>query len=447
MNFSESHFIGKKISGVRRQASGVRRSKRKTENRQPLPIYAGTMPFDIDAIRHGFPALERTINDRTVAYLDGPGGTQVHESVINAMSGFMSRGGSNVHGSFVTSRETDDVVDTAREAVADLFGADAHEIVFGQNMTSLTYAMSRALSRTWSPGDNIVLTRLDHDANVSPWLQAAHDAGVDVRFVDFDPNEGCSLDLRTLDSALDPRTRVVAFTHASNAVGTVTPVAEIVAMAHGVGALTYVDAVHQTPHGLIDVKESDTDFLVASAYKWFGPHTGCLYGKDSILEETEPYKLRPAPSSSPDKWETGTQSFESLAGVSAAVNYIASLGSGKTRRDRITSAYEAMSAHETMLTDRFLNAVHTVDGVTLFGIQGPSGRTPTFAIEIPGRSPHDVAEVLGDAGCFVWSGDYYAFEVMHRLGKAPDGLVRIGFAHYNTPDEVDRVVGELAALV
>jgi cysteine desulfurase family protein (TIGR01976 family) len=404
------------------------------------------MPIDVDTIRQGFPALSRAIDGRPVAYLDGPGGTQVHGSVIEAMAGFMSRGTSNLDGPFVTSRETDHVVDNARDAVADLFGSDPNEVVFGQNMTSLTYAMSRALSRTWDRGDNIIVTRLDHDANVSPWMQAARDAAVDVRFIDFDPEEGCGLDLASLEAALDARTRVVAFTHASNAVGTVTSVADIVRAAHDVGALTYVDAVHHTPHGLVDVRRSDVDFLVASAYKWFGPHTGCLFGTARLLEEITPYKLRPAPDSSPDRWETGTQSFESLAGVVAAVEYIASLGTGATRRERIVSAYEAISDHETMLSDRFLSSLRSIDGITLFGKLTARDRTPTFAIDVEGMSPHDVAERLGNAGCFVWSGDYYAYEVMHRLGQAPEGLVRIGFTHYNTAGEVDRVLEELDAL-
>jgi cysteine desulfurase family protein (TIGR01976 family) len=404
------------------------------------------MPFDITSVRSGFPSLSRTLDGRPVAYLDGPGGTQVHGSVIAAMAAFMERGGSNLHGPFVTSRETDHVVDGARDAVADLFGCDSNEVVFGQNMTSLTYAMSRALSRTWGPGDNIVVTRLDHDANVSPWMQAARDAAVDIRFVDFDPENGCNLELGSLDAALDARTRLVAFTHASNAVGTVTPVADIVQAAHDVGALTYVDAVHHTPHGLVDVKRSDTDFLVASAYKWFGPHTGCLFGKARVLEAIGPYKLRPAPDSSPDRWETGTQSFESLAGVTAAVNYIASLGTGDTRRERIISGYGAISEHETMLSDRFLTSLRSIDGITLYGEPTPKGRTPTFAIDVDGVSPAAIAERLGSAGCFVWSGDYYAYEVMHRLEKVPEGLVRIGFAHYNTPDEVDRVIAALGAL-
>ncbi|GMR03136.1 MAG: cysteine desulfurase-like protein [Acidimicrobiia bacterium] len=402
--------------------------------------------FDIEIVRSGFPALTRSLDGTPVAYLDGPGGTQAHGSVVEAMAGFMTAGGSNLHGPFVTSVETDDVVDHARQAVADLFNARPDEIVFGQNMTSLTYAMSRALARTWRSGDNIVLTRLDHDANVSPWTQAAHDVGVSVRFVDFDPEHGCDLDLGSLDEVLDARTRLVAFTHASNAVGTITPVADIVERSHGVDALTYLDAVHYTPHGLVDVAATGTDFLVASAYKWFGPHIGCLYGKGDLLTSIEPYKLRPAPEEAPERWETGTQSFESLAGVTAAVDYIASGGSGTTRRERVVSAYVAIGSHETALADRFLAGIEAIPNVTLHGHVTSEHRTPTFAIDVDGIDPGAVAKSLGRQGLFVWSGDYYAYEVMHRLGHARNGLVRIGFVHYNTSHEVDRVLDALAAL-
>jgi len=404
------------------------------------------MTLDTSLVRKGFPSLTRSLAGETVAYLDGPGGTQVHETVIHAMADFMSRGGSNLDGPFVTSVETDATVVAARDAVADLFGARPNEIVFGQNMTSLTYALSRALARTWREGDNIVLTRLDHDANVSPWMQAADDRGVEVRFVDFDPHRGCELDVATLDQMLDARTRLFAFTHASNALGTITPAADLVERAHEVGALTYVDAVHYTPHGLVDVAGTNTDFLVASAYKWFGPHTGCLFGRFDLLEELAAYKLRPAPANAPDKWETGTQSFESLAGVTAAVEYIASLGAGSTRRDRVVSGYTAIGDHETELSDRFLEGIESIPSVSLYGKHTSPDRTPTFAIDIAGVSPSDAAVALARAGCFVWSGDYYAYEVMQRLGRQREGLVRIGFVHYNTIDEVDRVLDELHTL-
>lgn len=397
---------------------------------------------DINRIRDGFPSLERKVGDDVAAYLDGPGGTQVHGTVIEAMSGFMARGGSNLGGAFASSVETVTVVGNARRGVADLFGAQPSEIVFGQNMTSLTYTMSRALARTWSPGDNIVVTRLDHDANVTPWLQAAEGVGCETRFIDFDPGDGCRLDLASLSDVLDEHTSLVAFTHASNAVGTLTPVSEIVEAAHSVGALTYVDAVHYTPHGVIDVAATGTDFLACSSYKWFGPHTGCLYGRSELLDDIQPFKLRPSPDTAPDRWETGTQSFESLAGVTAAVDYIASLGTGETRRDQILDAYHRIGAVEREMSGRFLAGIADMAHVTLFGEHAPDGRTPTFALDVEGVPPNVVAKRLGERGIFVWSGDYYAYEVLRRLGK-PDGLVRIGFVHYNTLAEVDRALDAL----
>lgn len=402
--------------------------------------------MDINEVRKGFPALSRTVNGAPAAYLDGPGGTQVHQSVIDAMTGFMERGGSNLHGPFATSNETDATVDAARGAVADLVGCDPNEVVFGQNMTSLTYAMSRALARTWDSWQNIVVTRLDHDANVAPWLQAAESVGVEVRYIDFDPDAGCALDHESLKAALDEHTALVAFSAASNATGTVTDARAVIEAAHAVGALTYVDAVHFTPHRLVDVKALDTDFLACSAYKWFGPHTGVLYGRSELLESVEPFKLRPSPDSAPDRWETGTQSFESMAGVTAAIDYIASQGTGKSRREQIVTAFEATVAYESQISDRFLTGIAEIPQVSLFGMPTADNRTPTFALEIAGVSPDDVASALGGQGIFVWSGDYYAWEVMRRLGK-PNGLVRIGFVRYNSVEEVDRVLSALEALV
>ena len=403
--------------------------------------------MDVTAIRSQFPALARTVSDSPAIYLDGPGGTQVPRSVIAAMAGFLERGGSNLHGPFAASRDADRAVDEARRAVADLYGSSPDEIVFGQNMTSLTYQVSRALARTWSAGDNIVLTRLDHDANVTPWAQAARDAGVEVRFVDFSPEQGCRLDMDSLDVVLDERTRLVAATHASNAVGTITPITEIVERSHAVGALTYVDAVHYAPHGPIDVAVLGTDFLVSSSYKWFGPHTGCLYGRLDVLDGVQPYKLRPSPDVAPDRWETGTQSFESLAGVAAAIDYLASLGtgvgSGASRRERLLDAYREIGLHERNLARRFLDGLAELPAVHLVGRPEADGRTPTFAIDVDGISPLAVATELGRRGIFVWSGDYYAVEVMARLGRSEHGLVRIGFVHYTTTDEVDAAIGAL----
>ena len=405
------------------------------------------MPLDVPAIRSQFPALSRTVAGVPAAYLDGPGGTQVPESVIDAMAAFMRAGGSNHGGSFASSRETAAVTESARSAIADLFGASPGEIAFGQNMTSLTLSVSRALGATWKPGDNIVVTRLDHDGDVWPWVLAARDAGAEVRWIDFDPDDGCRLMTETIGDVVDDRTRLVAMTHASNAVGTITDPRPVIDAAHTVGALTYVDAVHYSPHGLIDVAALGTDFLAASAYKFFGPHTGCLYGRSEVLDSVDAYKLRAAPDTPPDKWETGTQSFESLAGVAAAVDYIASLGVGGTRRDQLRSAMEQIGVYEQSLSERFLGGIASIPGVTLYGRDVSHGRTPTFAISVDGRPPNAVAEALGDQGIFVWSGDYYAVEVMRRLGIADEGgLVRIGFAHYNTAEEVDRVIGAVKEL-
>jgi cysteine desulfurase family protein (TIGR01976 family) len=363
------------------------------------------------------------------------------------MADFMRAGGSNHGGPFVTSLETDAVAASARQAVADLFGASPGEIAFGQNMTSLTLSASRALGATWMIGDNIVVTRLDHDANVWPWVIAARDAGVEVRWIDFDPDDGCRLQVEQGADLIDRRTRLVAVTHASNAVGTVTDVRSLISAAHVVGAFTYVDAVHYSPHGLLDVAALGADFLAASSYKFFGPHTGCLYGRTAVLNDVAAYKIRPAPDDPPGKWETGTQSFESLAGITAAVDYIASLGDGDSRRERITSAMDTIGAYEAALSERFLDGIAGLSGVRLYGSDSADGRTPTFAVSVGGVHPDAVAAALGDLGIFVWSGDYYAVEVMRRLGVANQGgLVRIGFVHYNTFEEVDRVVAALRNL-
>ena len=313
-------------------------------------------------------------------------------------------------------------------------------------MTSLTLALGRALARTWRTGDQIVCTTLDHDANVSSWMQAAGEAGAEVRLVDFDPDTG-RLDTEAVAAALTDRTRLVAVTHASNAIGTVVDVASIAAAARTVGALTFVDAVHHAPHGLIDVAATGCDFLVASAYKFFGPHTGVMYGREDRLAGLDAVRIRPAPDEAPGKWESGTQSFESLAGVTAAVDYIASLGEGGDRRRSIVSAMSRIGAHETALASRFLGLVAELPTVTVHGVGGLDGRTPTFAIAVAGMHPRRVAAELGRAGIFVWDGHYYALEVMRRLGVLDTGgLVRIGFVHYNTVDEVDRVVEGLDRL-
>lgn len=398
--------------------------------------------FDVTTARAQFPALSRTHEGRPVAYLDGPGGTQVPASVIGAMAGALEAGVSNLGGAFASSRFAEQLTDAARLAVRDLFGAaDAEEIAFGQNMTSLTFSISRALARTWRPGDRILLTSLDHDANVTPWRLAAADAGVAVDLVCFD-RDNWTLDVEAVEELLTDRTRLVAFTHASNAIGSIPDVAAIVRAAHAVGALTYIDAVHYAPHGVVDVAASGTDFLVASAYKFFGPHTGVLYGRGELLDSLEAYKVRPAPEEGGGKWETGTQSFESLAGVAAAVDYLASLGEGMDRRTALIDGHRRVDEYLRGLNDRFLAGLS--ENVTLYGISGSQGRTPTFALNVAGSHPDEVAGRLAAAGLSVWSGHYYAIEPMKQLGLLETGgAVRIGFVHTTTVDEVDRLLEAL----
>lgn len=403
--------------------------------------------LDLAAIRRRFPALGRSLDGRPVVWADGPGGTQVPVDVIDAMSAFLARGGSNHGGAFAASEDSDATVHATRKAVADMVNAARpEEISFGQNMTSLTLALGRALARTWARGDEILCTRLDHDANVSSWMQAASEVGAAVRLVDFDAQSG-RLDPSAVAAALTDRTRLVAVTHASNAIGTVVDVAPITSAAHDAGALVFVDAVHYAPHGLIDVQASGCDFLAASAYKFFGPHSGFLYGRIELMAELDAVRIRPAPSEPPGKWETGTQSFESLAGVTAAIDYIASLGEGVTRREAIVGAMENIGDHERALSQRFLDGIGAISAVRLHGIPAATGRTPTFAVAVDGVAPRRVAENLGARGIYVWDGHYYALEVMRHLGVLDTGgLVRIGFVHYNTLDEVDRVVDALAAI-
>lgn len=403
------------------------------------------------ALRTQFPALQRTIDGHPAVYLDGPGGTQSPERVIDALAGYLRRGSSNHGGPFQTSREADAATDLARLAMRDMLNARRpEEIVFGQNMTSLTFSMSRALAREWQPGDEIIVTRIDHDANISPWLLAAEDRGVTVRWLDFRP-EDCTLSLNTLPALLTDRTRLVAVNYASNAVGTINDVARVTRLAHAAGAMVYVDAVHYAPHDLIDVQSVDCDFLACSVYKFFGPHTGVLYGKYEHLDRLTAYKVRPAGNEPPDKWETGTQSFESLSGVSAAVDYLASLGGGEgDRRAQLARGMKAIKQYEQSLSEQFLKKATSVPGLRVYGITNVeelTQRTPTFAISLAGFTPEAVATYLGDRGIFVWHGHYYAIAVMERLGLLADGgLVRIGFTHYNTTEELDRLISTLQEL-
>ncbi|MFL5737186.1 MAG: cysteine desulfurase-like protein [Actinomycetota bacterium] len=402
--------------------------------------------IDLTRVRERFPALAREQDGRPVVFADAPGGTQVPQSVVEAMSRYLRESNSNTHGVFATSVETDALIADARLAAADFLGSEPDEIVFGQNATTLLFSISRAIGRTLRPGDELVVTRLDHDANVAPWLALAEDIGATIRHVDFSVEDG-TLDLGSLDAALSDRTRIVAFTLASNALGTVTPAEEVVRRARRTDAVVVADAVHVAQHRALDVRALDVDLLACSPYKFFGPHMGVLYGKRQLLAELRPYKVRPSRDTVPERWETGTLAHESLAGLIAAVDYIASLSAtpGDERRRTLLAGMEAIRAHESELSVRFLAALP--ERVRLYGIADPArveDRTPTFAIRIGDESPEHTATRLAERGIYAWDGDYYALEVMERLGlQSSGGAVRIGFCHYNTAEQVDRVLDAL----
>jgi cysteine desulfurase family protein (TIGR01976 family) len=403
---------------------------------------------DIEQIKKRFPALQRDFDGRRAVFADAPGGTQVPQAVIDAIADYLARSNANEHGAFATSAETDAVIEGAREAASDLLGCRPDEVVFGPNMTTLAFALSRALARLLKPGDEVVVSSLDHDANIAPWLAAAEDSGAEIRWIDFNPSD-CTLDLDSLDAALSERTRIVAFTLASNAVGTIPPAAEIVKRVRAAGeAFVIADAVHYTPHRLVDVDALDVDFLFCSPYKFFGPHLGVMYGKSALLKDIRPYKVRPAPDEAPASWETGTRSHEALAGLAACVDYIASLTDAEGgRRTRVVAAMEAVAQHESGLSNAFLEGTGDLRGVTLYGNAEPRRvreRTPTFALRVGEESPLAVAERLGEQGIFVWDGNYYALAVMERLGlEETGGAVRIGFCHYHSIDDVEQVVNAL----
>jgi len=410
--------------------------------------------FDPASVRSRFPSLARKIAGREVIFADGPGGTQTPQSVIAAMTAYLERSNANLGGVFITSREPTQVIADGRVAAAlFLNAASPDEIVFGQNMTSLTFAMSRAIARTWKPGDEIVVTTLDHDANVAPWLMAAEDRGVMVKKLRFTESD-CVVSVEALRSLLSPRTRLVALGWASNAVGTIVDLAPLLAIARGVGALTYVDAVHYAPHGVIDVRALDCDFLACSAYKFCGPHLGIMYGQKRHLERLDAYKVRPSSSVPPGKWETGTQNFEAVAGLRACLAYLCSIatdaGNHGVSRELLVNAIQRIAAHEQTLSRRFLDGVATIPGLRLYGITDAKRadlRTPTFGFTLTGCTPRQASERLAERGIFVWDGHFYAKELVEQLGLAEaGGLIRIGFAHYNTLAEVDRVLQELRAL-
>jgi cysteine desulfurase family protein (TIGR01976 family) len=372
-----------------------------------------TAVLDVEAVRARFSALRRPY-----AFLDGPAGTQVPDEVIDAIVSYLRESNANVGGTFVTSRRTDELIAEARNAAARFLGCRSDETIFGPSMTNLNFMLTRTLARELKQRDEVVVTRLDHDANISPWLELRHDLGIVVRFAD--------IDLADLERQLSDRTRVVAFPWASNALGTVNDAERICALAHEAGALAWVDAVHFAPHGPIDVASAGADVLLCSPYKFYGPHVGLAFVRRELLERWRPYKARPAPG-----YETGTMQHELLAGFVAAVEYVESVG------------WDAIVPHERELGQRFLDGL--AGNARLHGLATMDGRVPTFALTFDGRSPTEVADHLGRRGIFVWDGDYYAIEVMRRLGLE-DGAVRVGFVHYNTADEVDRLLAELREL-
>jgi cysteine desulfurase family protein (TIGR01976 family) len=384
------------------------------------------MSLDVTTARAQFPALSSN-----VAFLDAPGGTQVPQSVIDAIACYLRESNANLGGAFAASRRSEELVRHSHETAARLLGCRADEAVFGANMTTLNFALSRALGRTLAAGDEILVTQLDHDGNVAPWLELAHDLDLRVGFVQI--HEDTTLDFDDLQAKLTERTRVVAFPLASNALGTTPDAARVVELAHAAGALAWVDAVHYGPHGPIDVAELGVDILLCSPYKFFGPHLGLAYGSEDLLRSWRPYKVRPAPDEPVGgRFETGTQAHELLAGFVAAVEYLEGLG------------WDAVREHERALGQRFLDGLP--DRCTLYGLPTMDGRVPTFAFRVEGVPPRRAAEALADRDIAVWDGDYYAFEAMERLGLQPDGAVRAGFVHYNTYAEVDRLLEALAEI-
>jgi cysteine desulfurase family protein (TIGR01976 family) len=385
--------------------------------------------FDVAAVRAGFPSLTPGR-----IYLDNPGGTQVHGSVIDAVTEYYHRFNANLGGPFETSLESDRVLASARSDVAALLGADPAEIVFGANMTTLTFHVSRALTRGLQPGDEILLTRVDHDGNVAPWLLAAEDRGLTVRFADIDP-EACTIDVDDFASQLSSKTRIAAFNWASNGAGTISDAKRLCELTREAGAISYVDAVQYAPHGPTDVHALGCDFLACSAYKFFGPHVGVLFGRSELLSTIEPYRVRPADYPPPQNWETGTINLEGIAGAAAAARYLMGLG------------WDAVSAYERSLAQRIIDGLDAIPGVTQYGTRDLDHRVATIVFTLEGRSPREVTEALARDGIFIWDGNYYALELMQRLGlQEQGGAVRVGAVHYNTAEEIDTFLEAIAAL-
>jgi cysteine desulfurase family protein (TIGR01976 family) len=407
-------------------------------------------PLDVAWVRAQFPSLQLQVNGHPAAFLDGPAGTQVPRQVMDAVQNYFLKSNANTCGPFETSRSNDAIIASSRAAMADFFNCDKDEVVFGQNMTTITFALARAIGRVLEPGDEIVVTTLDHDANVAPW-RALEEMGMVIRQVDIHESD-CTLNLEDLKHKINANTKLVAVGYASNAVGTINPVAEITKLAHAAGALVFIDAVHYAPHGPIDVRALDCDFLACSPYKFFGPHMGTLYGKREHLTRFRPYKVRPAPDSLPDRWETGTQVQELIAGIGAAVDYLAELGrrcdaSVKDRRSALLAAYRATHEHEMALLSHLVEGLLAIPGLRFFGLSDPKRfdeRCSTVSVRLANHIPTQVAAFLGERGIFTWDGNYYALNLTERLGvEASGGLLRIGLVHYNTAEEVGRLLAAL----
>jgi cysteine desulfurase family protein (TIGR01976 family) len=417
-------------------------------------VSSSSTALDLTWVRSQFPALAQTVHKHPAVFLDGPGGTQVPRQVIDAVADYLSRNNANTGGAYHTSRNTDRMIAEARQAIGDFLNCDADEIVFGANMTTLTFAMSRAIGRDLAPGDEIVLTLLDHDANFSPW-KALEEKGVIIRTVKFN-EEDCTLDMQDLAAKIGKRTRLVAVGYASNAVGTINNVAEIVRLARQAGALSYLDAVHYAPHGPIDVRALECDFLVCSTYKFFGPHMGVLYGKREHLKRLRPYKVRPNTDNIPNCWEWGTLNHECIAGIKACVDYWEELGrrakpAVTSRRAAILAAHEAIHEHERAMMGRMIAGLLAIPGLKLYGITDPrrfEHRCATIVVRIEGHTPLELATMLGERGFFTWDGNYYALNLTEQLDvERLGGFLRIGLVHYNTMKEVERLLAALREIV
>ena len=396
-------------------------------------------------VRRDFPALDRKYEGAPVAYFDGPRGTQVPRQVVDAMSDYLFHHNANTHWNYPTSAETDAALDGARVAFADFVNGDATEIAFGANMTTLTFHLARGLATRWGKGDEVVVTELDHHGNVAPWTRLAAERGVVVKTVRMNPDVGV-LDWEDLERAITPRTKLLAIGAASNALGTITDVAAAARLAKANGALVFVDAVHYAPHVLVDVKALGCDFLSCSAYKFYGPHVGMLWGQRDLLASLDVPKLVPAPDAPPERLETGTQNHEGIIGAAAAVDYLASLGEGASRRDRLASAFASLHEQGSALLTRMWNGLSAIPGVRMYGCPPGSPRTPTVVFTLDGIVSDDVARALAKRAVFVSNGDFYATTVIERLGHAADGVVRAGCACYTSADEVDRLIAGVAAI-